>query len=451
MRGREGALPRPASQASACGADTEPDLTIGIALPMLKKINVADLRLGMHLHELCGTWLDHPFWKTKFVVRDRADLAKLKSSGVRECWIDASKGLDVAPAAAPRSLEPAPAPSALPSRPSAALSTRGPTAPVSMGEELDRAAALVKQSRAAVLSLFSEARLGRAMDAERCAPLVGEITESVWRNPGALISLARLKTHDDYSYMHSVAVCALMVSLARQLGQDETQAREAGMAGLLHDMGKALMPIEVLNKPGKLTAEEFDIIRGHPQRGHDLLRQGSGVPAVAFDVCLSHHERPDGKGYPHGASGDSLSTVARMGAVCDVYDAITSDRPYKEGWDPAESIGRMAEWVKQGQFDPAVFAAFVKSLGIYPNGAMVRLQSGRLAVVLEQNGTALAKPRVKVFFSTRAQMPLTPEVIDLNQPGCSERIIGRESNAEWKFKHLIELWAGPGVMARMAA
>jgi HD-GYP domain-containing protein (c-di-GMP phosphodiesterase class II) len=404
---------------------------------MLKKIAIQDLRLGMHLHELCGPWLDHPFWRAKFLLADPADIAKLRESGITECWIDSAKGLDVAPAAAPATPAPA-APAVLetPAEPKAAL-----PAACSMSEELSRAALLVKKSRTAVLSLFSEARMGKTMNTEQCTELVGEITESVWRNPGALVSLARLKTHDDYSYMHSVAVCALMVSLARQLGQGEAEAREAGMAGLLHDMGKALMPLEVLNKPGKLTDAEFDLIKTHPERGHELLLGGS-ASATALDVCLHHHERPDGRGYPHRLSGSALSLQARMGGVCDVYDAITSNRPYKAGWDPAESIARMAEWTQQGQFDPLVVHAFVSSLGIYPTGSLVRLQSGRLAVVVEQNPAALAAPQVKVFFSTKAQMPLPPELLDLNHPGCSERIIGRESNAVWQFKHLDELWAG---------
>lgn len=401
---------------------------------MLKKITIQDLRLGMHLHELCGPWLDHPFWRAKFLLSDPADIAKLRASGITECWIDNAKGLDVAPPAPPAPV--VVAVNDVPAEPEAAE-----PATCSMNEELARAALLVKKSRTAVMSLFSEARMGNTMNTEQCSELVGEITESVWRNPGALVSLARLKTHDDYSYMHSVAVCALMVSLARQLGQSEAEARDAGMAGLLHDMGKALMPLEVLNKPGKLTDAEYDLIKTHPERGHELLLGGSAT-AVALDVCLHHHERPDGKGYPHGLSGTALTRQARMGGVCDVYDAITSNRPYKAGWDPAESIARMAEWTKQGQFDPLVVHAFVSSLGIYPTGSLVRLQSGRLAVVVEQNPAALAAPQVKVFFSTKAQMPVPPEIVDLNHPGCNERITGRESNAVWQFKHLDELWAG---------
>ncbi len=429
---------------------------------MLKKIKIEEARLGMHLHELCGTWLDHPFWKTKFVLRDPVVLFKLKSSGVAECWIDIAKGVDVASApaapAAPAAAAvadagpapmPAPAPAPGPKPTVQTLRTLPAQPTTSMDDELKHAAVLFQQSRQAVQSLLSEARMGHAVNADTCLPLVSEIASSVWRNSGALVSLARLKTHDDYSYMHSVAVCALMVSLARQLGQTEAQARDAGLAGLLHDIGKAKMPIEVLNKPGKLTVDEYTVMKSHPERGHQLLAASGEVGAVALDVCLHHHERPDGKGYPHGLVGDAISLPARMGALCDVYDAITSNRPYKAGWDPAESVSQMAEWTQAGQFDPVLFQAFVKSLGIYPNGSLVRMTSGRLGVVIEQNPQALVTPRVKVFFSTRSQMPIPSEVLDLSHPGCSDRIAARESNQVWQFPHLDELWAGAETLRKI--
>jgi len=409
---------------------------------MLKKIPVGELRLGMHLHELCGAWLDHPFWKTKFVLADPQDLRKLQASGVKEVWIDAAKGRDVDAPAPAAAVAPPPVPVVAAAPPTHA-------APASMSEELQRATRLFNQSRIAVSSLFNEARMGKALDADNCRPLVDEIASSVWRNPGAIVSLARLKTHDDYSYMHSMAVCALMVSLARQLGLDEAEAREAGLAGLLHDMGKALMPLEVLNKPGKLTDAEFDVMKSHPRRGWELLVEGKGVGANVLDVCLHHHERPDGKGYPERLSGDALSRIARMGAVCDVYDAITSNRPYKDGWDPAESIAKMASWVPQGQFDADVFQAFVRSLGIYPVGSLVRMRSGRLAVVVEQSEKSLVAPRVKVFFSTKSNMPIAPELVDLSSSLCQDAIAGRESNAQWKFPHLNELWAGVDTLRKI--
>lgn len=406
---------------------------------MLKKIPVSQVRLGMHVHSLCGAWLDHPFWKTRFVIDDTADLQKLQSSGVEAVWIDPGKGLDVAVVPPPPTAGPPAAPVAPPAPPT-------PRA-TDFDEEVRRATVLIGKARQAVAAIFSEVRLGRAIDAEECLPLVDEIASSVWRNPGAMISLARLKTHDDYTYMHSVAVCALMVSLARQLGADEQETRVAGIAGLLHDMGKALMPLDVLNKPGKLTDEEFRVIKSHPERGFELL-QGGAAPAAALDVCLHHHEKMDGSGYPKGLRGDQISKMARMGAVCDVYDAVTSDRPYKAGWDPAEAIRNMAEW-RGGHFDDAVFQAFVKSLGIYPTGSLVRMHSGRLAVVVSQNERSLVTPMVKVFFSTRSQMHIPPELVDLAHPSCSDRIAARESNAQWKFAHLEELWAGPDTLRRL--
>jgi HD-GYP domain-containing protein (c-di-GMP phosphodiesterase class II) len=401
--------------------------------PMLKKIPIERLALGMHLHGFDAAWIDHPFWRSRFVLVDPADLAAVRASSVRECWIDTAKGADVAPDAAPAVAAAEPAPP-----PPAAAAPAAATASASFDDELRRAAELCQRSKAAVASMFAEARLGRAVDAEHCLPLVNDIASSVYRNPGALVSLARLKTADDYSYMHSVAVCALMVALGRTLGLDEAQCREAGLAGLLHDMGKALMPGEILNKPGKLTDAEFAVMRTHPERGHALLVEGRGVGEAVLDVCLHHHERVDGSGYPHRLPGERLTLLARMGAVCDVYDAISSNRPYKAGWDPGESIARMASW--KGHFDPPVFQAFVKSLGIYPTGSLVRLQSGRLAVVVEQNAASLPQPKVRVFYSTKSMMPIAPELLDLAR--SADRIAARESRGDWNVPQLEALWSG---------
>jgi len=406
---------------------------------MLKRIGVHQLILGMYLKEFCGSWMEHPFWRSGFVLADGKDIDAILASSIKEVWIDSSRGVDV-PVTQSAVLE-AESEADVEATLTRVSPGRESVAPVSVEQEMARAVKICSQAKQAMVTMFEEVRMGNAVDTDGAKQLVEEISDSVTRNPGALISLARLKTADDYTYMHSVAVCAMMVALARQLGLDEARTRSAGMAGLLHDLGKAVMPQEVLNKPGKLSEAEFAVIKSHPEEGYRMLLKSDGIDAIALDVCLHHHEKMDGSGYPKGLKGDDISLLAKMGAVCDVYDAITSNRPYKPGWDPAESLRKMAEWSK-GHFDPLVFQAFVKSMGIYPVGSLVLLSSGRIGVVTEQATASLITPRVKVFFSTKSGMRIPPEVLDLSRRDSAERIVGREDPDKWGFPDLNLLWSG---------
>jgi len=411
---------------------------------MLRKIPTDSLRVGMHVHEVCGSWLEHPFWRGSFKVTDEDQIRQL--GAIREVIIDTDKGRDVDMKVVHDIELPStdfsdlPEPVFTPPPPPPSEPVR--QLPTSFKAELAQASRVLAKSREAMQTMFQDARMGKALDTEHCLPLVNEIADSVERNPGALVSLVRLKTSDAYTFMHSVAVCALMVSLARQLKLSESQAREAGMAGLVHDMGKALMPLEVLNKPGALTQEEFAIMKSHPEEGYKLLKEGGGVGPVALDVCLHHHEKINGRGYPKGLKGDEINLYAKMGAVCDVYDAITSNRPYKAGWDPADSLTKMAAWTKEGHFDERVFQAFVKSIGIYPTGSLVKLQSGRLAVVVEQSTGSLLSPIVRVFFSTKSNQPIPVELLDLSK--TVDQIVSRESKSQWGFQNLDQLWNQTG-------
>jgi HD-GYP domain-containing protein (c-di-GMP phosphodiesterase class II) len=406
---------------------------------MLKRISVDQLTVGMYIKEFCGSWMEHPFIRSSFVLSNAKDLQTIRASSIREVWIDSSKGLDVpatvaavSPKQAEREIEAALKPQ---------VAVNRVVAPVPIEREIARAAQICKQAKQAVVAMFQEVRMGNAVDTGGARRLVEDISESVSRNPSALISMARIKTADDYTYMHSVAVCAMMVALARQLGLDAGQTRSAGLAGLLHDLGKAVMPPLILNKPGKLTEPEFGVMKSHPQEGYNMLRLGEKVDAVALDVCLHHHEKMDGSGYPKGLKGDEISLLAKMGAVCDVYDAITSNRPYKVGWDPAESLRKMAEWSK-GHFDPAVFQAFVKSMGIYPVGSLVLMKSGRIGVVTEQAAQSLTTPKIKLFYSTKSSLRIPALMVDLSRSDTVDRIAGREDPAKWRFPDLHELWSG---------
>ncbi len=405
---------------------------------MPKRISVEQLRLGMYIHELGCSWMDHPFWRKTFLLDDPNDLKIIRATKIKLVWIDTSKGLDV-------DGEEGESEEAVASEIESTLSQADQpnlvTTPVSLAQEATLALKICEKSKDAVASMFQETRMGKALNSEDALPIVEEISSSVLRNPGALISLARLKDKDDYTYMHSVAVCALMVSLAKQLGLNDEQVRQAGLAGLLHDVGKMMIPPEILNKPGKLTDAEFAAVKNHPAEGHKLLLGGSGISPVSLDVCLHHHEKVDGSGYPEQLSDEKISLYAKMGAVCDVYDAITSNRPYKDGWEPADSIRKMAEWSK-GHFDQRIFQAFVRSVGIYPTGSLVKLESNRLAVVLEQSDKSLLTPIVKIFFSTRSNCRIVQETLDLAQSGCKDKIVSFEDPAKWGIADLRELWSG---------
>ena len=416
---------------------------------MLKTIDVDQLRPGMFIQRLHGSWLKHPFWRSSFLASEQ-DVERIRASAVESVEIDVRRGLDAPPADRRQAVDPggheasasvgaAADPDPATGAGSRADAVAGPHAAADLGSELTRARRICQEGRDAVEAMFREVRMGRMVDPAAMLPLADEITASVDRHPGALISIARLKTADDYTYLQSVAVSALMVALARQLGLDEAQCREAAMGGLLHDLGKACMPLDILNKPGQLTDDEYMVMRTHPEEGERLLRHSGLENAAVLHMVRHHHEKYDGGGYPARLPADAIPLLTRMSAVCDVYDAITSNRPYKEGWDPGESLRRMASW--KGHFDPAVLKAFIASVGIYPIGTLVRLSSERLAVVLEQGPGALSAPRVRVFFSARLRRQVLQQDLDLWAPGCGERITGIESPRQWGFRELEKLWA----------
>ncbi|MCW8935217.1 MAG: HD-GYP domain-containing protein [Gammaproteobacteria bacterium] len=397
---------------------------------MLKKISVSDLSIGMYIDKFDGNWLKHPFWKASFKLESSKDLNSIKNSEVSHLWIDTSKGDDVISTppentkdTAEKATTPAPA--------------KAKPATVSLEKEMLNAQQTLTKAKQAVTDMFKQARMGNTISTEDVSPLVDEISESINRNPAAIICITRIKNKDDYTYLHSVAVCALMIALGKQLNYTGDM-HALGMAGLLHDVGKMFIPEDILNKPGKLTDEEFETVKNHPLKGWEALKESGEESEAVLDVCLHHHERVDGKGYPENLSGDNLSLLARMGAVCDVYDAITSDRSYKKGWEPADALKKMAEW-QTGHFDDKVFKAFVKAIGIYPSGTLVKLKSGRLGIVTEQSDKSLLKPKIKIFFSTSSNTPIPTKTIDLGR--SQESIASIEDPENWGFdrQHLIDI------------
>ena len=383
---------------------------------MIKLISVDELQEGMFIHKLEVWWLKDRRIRNLMLITDRRQIAMIRSEGIRQVWIDLDKSVPI-----PRSQP-----------------VRAPVAESAFFRELDQAQQIFAQGKPRVLAMFNEARMGQRLDLSFTLDLVDQIAGSIAREPSALLSVARLKNHDDYTYLHSMAVCGLMISLGKKLGLEAGQLRRAGMAGLLHDVGKAAVPLAILNKPGKLSDDEFAVMREHPIVGAQMLMEADAGYDL-LDVALHHHEKFDGSGYPHGLRGEEITLYARMASVCDVYDALTSHRPYRKGWTPAEAMHNMLSW--RGHFDPALLHSFVRSIGIYPVGSLVRLASGRVALVVQAGEKSLLKPKLHVFWSLHARREVKPEIVDLGDSFCTDSITGAEEGSLWQNIDLNRVWA----------
>ena len=390
---------------------------------MERRIRPDQIRVGMYILGFDGAWINHPFWRRRFLVSSAEHVSRIRDADIDAVLIDDALGVAPLDTGMPAANPPkASAPlSARPSR-------RTPPAVVPPRDEHDAALQLMARSKKVMKHVFDGARLGRGIDTPAVAAAVEEISASVLRNPHALIGVTRLKSKHEYTYLHSVAVCALMINLARELGLPEARVRDLGLAGLLHDIGKTGVSEAVLDKPGGLDDLEWAEVRGHPEHGHRLLLQGQDVPVDALDVCLHHHEKMDGTGYPEGLAGDAITLAARMGAICDVYDALTSNRAYKRAWTPAEAVGAMMEW--EGQFDRDLLFRFMQSILVFPAGLLVRLRSNRLGVVLAPKRAATF-PRVRVFYATREGGMLEPTDVTISTSFADDQIVAVEQPDAW--------------------
>lgn len=225
------------------------------------------------------------------------------------------------------------------------------------GDKVHETQKAIGQSVTVLRHAFDGILDGDVIDVAQIQPVVSIVSKSLDDNPSLFLNVSRLKSKDEVTYQHSISVSALMVLFARHLGFDDAKAEELGVAGLLHDLGKLEIDDTVLNKAGKLDEQERDLIRSHPKRGYDLLLRQKGVSDLMLDVCLHHHERIDGAGYPAGLSNEQISIYARLAAICDVYDAVTTVRPYKTPWTPAQALKWMLN--AQGHFDTKLLRKFV--------------------------------------------------------------------------------------------
>jgi len=399
---------------------------------MIKKIKVEQLKPGVFVHDFNCGWLHHPFLADRTKLKTDKDIAKVLKYGIRELYIDTEKGLDIddAPSEQEAQQKLQTELDQLASIPTGHQDT------ATVGDEIVRAKQLIGEAKRATKKLMHDVKLGKRMEMSQVETIVDKMTESVLRNGDALVSLLRIKDVDEYTYLHSMAVSALCISFAQGLDLDATKIKQIGIGGLLHDIGKMKVPLEILNKPGPLSDKEFEIMKRHVKDGESTLQEYPNLDQSCTCVTSHHHERLDGTGYPDGLKGDQISLFGQIAAIVDIYDALSSERCYKKAMTPTEALRKLFEW-SQSYLNRELVEKFVAHLGIYPIGTLVRLENSLLAVVVAPSEDSLLYPIVRVVYDTKNAKRLMPFEIDLgrqHRAGNPCAIVSCESGEKWQIR-----------------
>jgi len=398
---------------------------------VIKKIKVEKLRPGIFVHDFNCGWLHHPFLKNRVKLTSDKEIEKVAKCGIREVYIDTDHGLDVDDAPSQDEID------QTIDGEFQALRTvsHGTQDELPLATRMESAKALLAEAKLTTQRLMDAVRLGTQIDMGTVENLVERMTESVLLDRDALVSLLRIKSKDEYTYLHSLAVSALCISFARAMDFDAAKIRGIGIGGLLHDIGKVKIPKGILNKPGPLTQGEFEIMKQHVDHGNELLQQTTRLNECSICVTAHHHERLDGTGYPKGLRGDEISLFGQISAIVDIYDALTSERCYKAAMAPTEALRKVLEW-SGAYLNRSLVEKFITHIGIYPIGSVVRLRSGAIGVVVRHGEKDLLHPVVRIVFDWRRQRSQEAPELDLAQPACGgdgNEIVSCESAAKLKI------------------
>lgn len=364
---------------------------------MKKTVLPSRARVGMYVESLGRDWFHHNFLLNSFLIKDEATLAKLKSSQLKEIVIDTEKGLDVEEKG-----QDTLAPVEIPGAQSAT-----PIFPQTTGADIKQAKRAYQMASRVVQDLMNDVRSGKALNPEQAADSAEQIIKSIDSSPHALTAVTRIKNRDEYTFQHSIGVAALLTSFVRET-HSRSEIEEIAVGGIVHDIGKVRVPDSILNKPNKLTDDEFVVMKKHVTYSREMLEEANNFSRLQTDIALLHHERPDGRGYPLGLKAEEISEIGATGAIIDVYDALSTRRVYKKAWEPTQALKSMMEW-GPGQFKQPLLMRFIKHLGVYPVGTWVLLNSNQVGFILSQNDDSL-RPVVQIKLEVRARRLLNKEV-----------------------------------------
>lgn len=399
----------------------------------LKKIPIHKLKPGMFVDELDRSWLNTPFLFHSAQIKTQKQIDKLLHSGIQDVIIDTEKGIDLEEHVVLSQSEKEHLTNKQDTQ-----KTESPHSPlfdpVLLKDELPRAKEIKNNVSNAVKNVFNDARMGKAIELTEVKDQVNNIVESIFRNRDALLCLASLKDYDNYTFIHSVNVSILAVSFGRHLNLSKSQLMNIGLGGLLHDIGKTQIPESILNKPGKYTDEEYNIMKRHVSLGMELLNKHDNIPHDAMLFTAQHHERYNGTGYPQRLYGEKISMIGQIGSISDVYDAITYDRVYHKATSCHGTVKRLYEW-SDTLFDRDLIEKFIQCIGIYPFGSFVELNTGHCGVVVSVNHETRLKPNILLLFD-KNKKPQSPALVDLisevdDKGNCIYSIVKELNPAEW--------------------
>ncbi|AMQ89395.1 HD-GYP domain-containing protein [Marinobacter sp. LQ44] len=395
---------------------------------MIKRIPIAALKVGMYISDLNNDWIPHNTQRKKGVIKREETIEKIRKMGVQYVYIDVEKGLDSQDAETAQEVD---------RRNEQALQSAGEQSPgvlprVTLTEEIVIAQRIHSQAQGLVGSFMNNVKMGAAIDIAPIHQLADELQNSVLRNANALSCLGRIREKDNYLLEHSVNLSVLMSLFGNYRNLPADVLHQTVVGALLHDLGKILTPDDILHKPGRLTAEEFEVMKLHARHSRDILASTEGIGEIAVITAAQHHEKLDGSGYPEGLKGEEITEYGRMVAITDVYDAITSDRVYHKGMTPSQGLKKLLEW-SGDHLDPELVKQFIRCIGLYPVGSLVLLESGRLGVVVETNDQDQRLPVVRVMYHTRFRLPITVETIDLSRAGNQDRIVRAVDPEDYKL------------------
>ncbi|ASI96628.1 MULTISPECIES: HD-GYP domain-containing protein [Vibrio] len=352
-------------------------------------------------------------------VSTQQGIEKLKASGVKFVWVDqklSSSACVFKPVAA-ESEELSPVEE----------QTKVPRAFRTREAQHKRAKKLIAEAKGLAQKLLNQTFEGKVIEVDEIESWADDMIESVFIDSDALQCVSALRQKDTYLLEHSVNVACLLVTFGKHLGLNKETLKQLAIGGIIHDVGKIKVDDAVLHKPARLTPEEFEHMKLHQVFAGEIILGVKGLSDVSRDVCLMHHEKLDGNGYPRGLSGDQIPMHGRMSCIVDIYDALTADRVYKKGMSSAEAFKILLS-LTPSHLDPDLVYKFINCIGVYPVGSIVQLSDGRVGIVWTSNESQPLKPIVKCFYSRKYKRYIDVAMVDLkNSPHSVEKAVAPSS------------------------